>query len=119
MLCSAVKEGRVPTERVVISKSCQEFERYKAPETQTQVQAAKKLIDAGYPFTPGMKVSFIVTNGNTPQKVEPFIPERRCTPDWEYYAGRMAKALARVTEVLGYDERSLMTGTVQRTLGDF
>ncbi|MBU1173469.1 MAG: DNA polymerase II [Proteobacteria bacterium] len=114
-----VKAGAVPIERVVISKSCKAFDQYKAPDTQSQVQAAKKLMEAGYPFTPGMKVSYIVTNGNTPQKVEPYIPERPCTPDWDYYTGRMATALSRITEIIGRSEKELTSGQVQKGLFDF
>ncbi len=33
-----------------------------------------------------------------------------------YYAGRLAKSLARITEVFGWDERALRTGGRQATL---
>jgi DNA polymerase I len=32
-------------------------------------------------------------------------------PDWEYYARRVAQTLAYITEVYGWDEKALFTGT--------
>src|SRR5207237_4015727 len=45
-------------------------------------------------------------------------------PDWEYYARRVAQTLAYITEVYGWDEKALFTGTQpaqQKSLdsGDF
>lgn len=72
------------------------------------VKTAKKLLSMGYPFTPGSKVSWIVTNSNvSPAEVEPYIdgiPFTK-TPDWEYYAERLAATLGRVTEAFGWSEK--------------
>jgi DNA polymerase I len=73
----------------------------------------------GYEFVPGMKVSWIVTDARkTPQEAEPFVSGRKFehTPDYEYYARRVAMTLARVTDVFGWDTNRLLTGTKQESL---
>ncbi len=114
---------------MVISRTVQGSEEedggwtsYKNPDSMANVAAARKLTAMGYEFVPGMKVSWIVTDGDrTPQQVEPYIDGRpfRASPDWKYYARRLAVALARVTEVFGLDERALVTGTRQAGLDSF
>ena len=67
------------------------------------VNAAKKMIDRGEMFIPGMKVSWVVTNANkTPQEVEPFIDGEKFeyTPDYTYYSKRLQETLNRVLESL-------------------
>ncbi|MEM2943558.1 MAG: DNA polymerase domain-containing protein [Methanomassiliicoccales archaeon] len=113
--------GRVAVEKLVISRSCKAFNQYKDPDSQATVQTARKLMAMGYEFVPGMKVSWIVTDSRrTPQTVEPFISGKRfnATPDWRYYAERLAQTVARATEVFGWDEQSLMLGSQQFTLFD-
>ena len=83
------------------------------------VQAAKKLIEMGYDFIPGMKVSWIVTDGkSTPQKVEPYVSgvDFTAKPDYRYYAERLAQTTSRITEVFGWSEKDLMLGSQQATL---
>ena len=83
------------------------------------MQTAKKLMELGYEFTPGMKVSWVVTSGRrTPIEVEPFVSGRKFdkTPDYEYYARRAAMTLARVTDTFGWDVQELLTGTQQKSL---
>jgi DNA polymerase I len=122
MARKAVQEtmaGAVPIEKLVISRSCKQFSFYKDPDSQTTVQVARKLTALGYEFVPGMKVSWIVTNSKkSPQEVEPYIPGRKfeTAPDWKYYAQRLAQTLGRATEVFGWDEKSLMTGSQQSDL---
>ena len=114
-------EGRVPLEKLVISRTCQAFHTYKDPDRMANVQAARKMIDLGYEFIPGMKVSWIVTNASrVPQEVEPYIPGREAVikPDLRYYAERLAHVTARVTEVFGWKENDLMLGSQQSTLFD-
>ncbi|MGQ9582565.1 MAG: DNA-directed DNA polymerase [Thermoplasmatota archaeon] len=121
--------GRVPKEKLVISRTVQGGEEedggwtsYKNPDSMANVAAARKLKSMGYEFVPGMKVSWIVTDGDrTPQQVEPYIDGRpfQASPDWKYYARRLAVSLARVTEVFGLDERALVTGTRQAGLDSF
>jgi DNA polymerase I len=118
-LISKIQQGDVPVEKLVISKTAKSPKAYKNPDSQANVQAMLKLKKLGYEFIPGMKVSYIVTNSRkTPQEVEPFIDGRpfEDKPDWDYYAERVATSLARVTEVFGWDERTLLTGVQQRSL---
>jgi DNA polymerase I len=75
----------------------------------------------GYDFVPGMKVSWIVTDSKkTPQEVEPYVSGRpfEHRPDCRYYAERVAQTAARATEVFGWAERDLLTGSQQVTLFD-
>jgi len=118
---SRVLSGDVPVEELVISRTCKPFSAYKDPDSQANVQTAKKLMALGYDFIPGMKVSWIVTDSKkTPQEVEPYISGRpfEHKPDWQYYASRIAQTAARATEVFGWGERDLMTGSQQATLFD-
>ncbi len=117
-----IRKGNVEPERLVISRSCQPFETYKNPERLAWVQTAKKMMDRGFEFVPGMKVSWIVTNAKeTPQRVEPFVDDVdfEYEPDWNYYAHRVATSLARVTDVFGWDDKALLEGRQQKTLGSF
>ena len=116
-----VLRGEVETEKLVISRSAKSDEYYKAPDRMANVQAARKLAKMGYEFQPGMKVSWIVTDSRkTPQEIEPFVAGRRfdAKPDYRYYAERLAQSIVRVTDVLGWDERRLLTGAQQSTLFD-
>ena len=53
-----------------------------------------------------------------PQVVEPYISGTKFehTPDWKYYARRLAQMAARVTEVYGWSEDDLLKGSQQQTL---
>ena len=111
--------GDVDPAELVISKGCKGLDAYENPDRMANVQAAKKLMDMGYDFIPGMKVSWIVTDAKaTPQKVEPFISGVPFTakPDYRYYAERLAQTTSRITEVFGWNERDLMMGSQQATL---
>jgi DNA polymerase I len=113
--------GNVPLEKLVISKGCRDFKKYANPDTQATVQTAKKLMEMGYEFVPGMKVSWIVTNSRKkPQEVQPFISgqEFPYTPDYRYYAERLAQTLSRATEVFGWGDKDLMNGNQQANLFD-
>lgn len=113
--------GKVEPSELVISRTCKGLDAYENPDRQANIQAAKKLIDMGYEFIPGMKVSWIVTDSKkTPQVVEPYISgkEFTATPDYKYYAERLSQTASRITEVFGWSEKDLMTGTQQATLFD-
>ncbi len=113
--------GKVPAEDLVISRTCKGVNAYANPDGMTNVQAAKKLVALGYEFIPGMKVSWIVTDGKAvPQQVEPFVSgkEFEHVPDYRYYAERLAQTASRITEVFGWSERDLMLGSQQATLFD-
>ncbi len=112
-------EGNVDASKLVISRSVKEESQYKASERMVNVRVARTLREMGYEVMPGMKVSWIVTNGKaSPNEVEPWIEGREFTakPDYNYYATRIAATIARVTDTLGWDSRSLLTGTQQQTL---
>lgn len=111
--------GKVPAEDLVISRTCKGVNSYANPDSMTNVQAARKLMSLGYEFIPGMKVSWIVTDGKAvPQQVEPFVSgkEFEHVPDYRYYAERLAQTASRITEVFGWSERDLMLGSQQATL---
>ena len=115
----SVQSGKVPPEDLVISKTCKGLDAYENPDRMANVQAAKKLMEMGYDFIPGMKISWIVTDGkSTPQTVEPFVSgvEFTAKPDYRYYAERLSQTASRITEVFGWDEKDLMRGSQQATL---
>jgi len=114
-----VKEGHMEMEKMVISRTCKRFDYYKNPDSMPNVQAARKMKRLGHEFTPGMKVSWIVTDAyRTPQEVEPWLPDHEIEKDadWNYYAERIAKTLSRVTEVFGWDKEALLAGNKQSDL---
>ncbi|UCE72845.1 MAG: DNA polymerase II [Methanomassiliicoccales archaeon] len=114
-----ILKGEVEKEKLVISRTVKPERSYVNPDRMVNVLVARKLKEMGYEFVPGMKVSWIVTNSKkTPQEVEPYIDGRifEGEPDWEYYAKRVAMTIARVTEVFGWDERTLLGGGKQKTL---
>tara|TARA_B100000131_G_scaffold192972_1_gene185486 strand:+ start:2785 stop:5292 length:2508 start_codon:yes stop_codon:yes gene_type:complete len=123
-LIKEVKKGNANVEDLVISRSCKAFNSYANPEGLPFVKAAKRRIELGLEFTPGMKVAYVVTNtsGST-QEVEPWLVEDGGEPvsnyDPDYYSKRLAKALGRITEAFGWSENELLTGTRQTTLFSF
>ena len=91
----------IPMEKLVISRSVKPFKSYADEKSLANVRVAKKLMEMGETFIPGMKVSWIVINSKkTPQEVEPFIDGSSFNgrPDWEYYARRLEETLNRVLE---------------------
>ncbi|HEV8594120.1 MAG TPA: DNA polymerase domain-containing protein, partial [Thermoplasmata archaeon] len=101
-------------ESIVISRTVKEERAYVNPSSMSNVIAARKLEEMGEEFMPGMKVSWIVTDHKkSPMEVEPYVSGRpfEKEPDWEYYARRVAQTLSYVTEVYGWDEKALLTGT--------
>jgi DNA polymerase I len=111
--------GKVDPSRLVISRSVKDESQYKASGRMINVRVARMLKEMGYEVMPGMKVSWIVTNGKaSPNEVEPWIEGREFTakPDSNYYATRIAATISRVTDAFGWDSRSLLTGAQQQTL---
>jgi DNA polymerase I len=108
-----------PLEPLVISRTVREESRYANPDSMANVQAMNKLRAMGEEVIPGMKVSWIVVDAKrSPMQVEPYMSGRpfTATPDWEYYAKRLAQTLSYVTEIYGWDEKALYLGTQQATL---
>ena len=111
--------GKVNPAKLVISRSVRDESQYKASDRMVNVRVARMLKDMGYEVMPGMKVSWIVTNGKaSPNEVEPWIEGREFTakPDSNYYATRIAATISRVTDTFGWDSKSLLTGAQQQTL---
>lgn len=116
---SDLKKGRIDINKLVISKTCKPFDHYKKPDSMANVRTARKLMALQYPFTPGSKVSWIVTDSCvSPAEVEPYIDGVPFTekPDLMYYAERLAKTVGRVGEAFGWPADLLMEGKEQQAL---
>jgi len=129
-----IREGDVEPAQLVISRSCKgrwdskknewDFDSvYANPDGLPYVRAAKQRIAAGLQFTPGMKVGYIVTKPDEGDKklgIRAWLVDEIGgePPDYdkEYYAGRLAKSLGRVTDAFGWDEKNLLKGTRQDSL---
>ncbi len=122
-----VQKGEdIPISQLVISRSVKGLDKndYKDSHNLANVRVARKMHEQGETFVPGMKVSWIVTNGKkTPQEVEPYIEGNKFeyTPDWSYYAKRVSDTLKRVTEGLdgGHSTQQLPAGNSRITLDSF
>jgi len=129
-----VKGRKVDAADLVISRSCKgtlrrngtvDFSKiYDNPDGLPYVRAAKERIRRGLPFTPGMKVGYIVIDAkSSPMTVEPWlvdeIGEDPPKYDPDYYARRLAKSLGRITEAFGWSEAELMSGSRQQSIFDF
>ncbi len=136
---TALKNGDVPAQEVVLAKSCKgrvlrtpvkteddvDFSKdYTNPNSMAQVRVAKQRISLGLGFTSGMKVSFLVTDAKKrPMEVTPWLDNEEDSTDVRYdgqfYAERLAAALGRITEVFGWDANDLMAGNRQTNLFSF
>jgi DNA polymerase I len=120
-LVQAVRERRVPAERLVVARSVRAEGEYNEATRDSLpfLRVFRRLRAEGYDVIPGMKVAWIVTDSRkSPQEVEPWVEGRPFTaePDWEYYADRVAQTLARVTEVFDWDAAALLRGSHQQRL---
>lgn len=121
-LVTECREGKVPAERLVIARSVRAEEEYNESTRDGLpfLRVFRQLKEEGYDVIPGMKVAWVVTDSRkSPQEVEPWIEGRPFTktPDYEYYADRVAQTLARVTEVFDWDAAALLKGSRQQRLG--
>ena len=129
-----IKAGEADPADLVISRGCKGKLRkdgsvdfaavYDNPDGLPYVQAARKRIDRGLSFTPGMKVGYIITDArNRPLTVEPWlvdeIGEAAPKPDADFYADRLARAMGRITEAFGWSRDDLLKGNRQATLFSF
>ena len=128
----AVKEGDVEIKSLIMSKSCKgrwnkkrgewDFTKdYANPDSMIQVRAARALLAKGLPFTPGMKIAYIVTNAKIrPMQIAPWLEEDPLTNyDGQFYADRLATAFGRVTEAFGWSAKELLSGNRQTSLFSF
>ena len=129
---AAAKSGQVPVRELIMSKSCKgrwdkkrakwDFTKdYANPDSMIQVRAARALIDKGLPFTPGMKIAYIVTNArNRPMEIQPWMEEDPVESyDGQFYADRLATAFGRVTEAFDWSAKELLAGNRQTSLFSF
>jgi DNA polymerase I len=132
-LIRRIKAGEVEPAELILSRSCKgkirkdgtvDFSVYANPDGLPYVRAAKKRIERGLQFTPGMKVSYIVTDARKrPLTVEPWLVTETGddppVPDWSFYAERVARAMGRITEAFGWNADDLLKGNRQATLFSF
>ena len=134
-LIRMVKKREVDVQELVVSRSCKgkvandgspDFTGvYDNPSGLPFAQAAvKRWKDHGLRFSPGMKVSWVVSNAKKrPMVVEPWIFEETGTKveryDHDFYAGRLATALGRITEAFGWSSEDLLSGTKQTSLWSY
>ena len=133
---AAARKGEVPVRDLIMSKSCKgrwdkranggkggwDFTKdYANPDSMIQVRAARALINKGLPFTPGMKIAYIVTNSkNRPLEIKPWLEEDPVTQyDGQFYADRLATAFGRVTEAFNWSAKDLLAGNRQTSLFSF
>ena len=133
---AAARKGEVPVRDLIMSKSCKgrwdkranggkgawDFTKdYANPNSMIQVRAARALIEKGLPFTPGMKIAYIVTNSkNRPLEIKPWLEEDPVTQyDGQFYADRLATAFGRVTEAFNWSAKDLLAGNRQTSLFSF
>ena len=129
---AAAKNGEVPVRDLIMSKSCKgrwdkrraawDFTKdYANPDSMIQVRAARAIIEKGLPFTPGMKIAYIVTNArNRPMEIQPWLEEDPVTSyDGQFYADRLATAFGRVTEAFNWTAKDLLSGNRQTSLFSF
>jgi DNA polymerase I len=129
-----VREARVAVEELVISKVCKgkvakdgsiDFSAvYANPNGQAQVRAARKRLERGLAFIPGMKIGFGVVNASQrPMDVEPWNEAESdggiASYDAEFYAERLATAFGRVCEAIGWSADELLKGNRQSSLFSF
>ena len=129
---AAARKGEVPVRELIMSKSCKgrwdksravwDFTKdYANPDSMVQVRAAKALIERGLPFTPGMKVAFVVTDASKrPMSIQPWLEEDPVENyDGQFYAERLATAFGRVTDAFGWSAKELLAGNRQTSLFSF
>ena len=133
---AAAKSGNAPIRDLIMSKSCKgrwdkranngkggwDFTKdYANPDSMIQVRAARALIAKGLPFTPGMKIAYIVTNArHRPMEIAPWLEEDPVVNyDGQFYADRLATAFGRVTEAFNWSAKELLSGNRQTSLFSF
>jgi len=117
--------GNVELEDLVISKTAADENSYKVIKEESVdtllgettvkvrkmadslpvVQAVKKALERGVMITPGMKVSWIVTDSSmSPQRVEPYLDgvPFAYSPDYNYYRDRLIDSFLRVLGVFSF-----------------
>ena len=112
-------EGDVKPEQLVITKNVRAARDYVNPDSMPGVQAAGKLVARGYPWLPGTKVSWLVSNAkHSPMEVEPFVNnvDFNVRIDTNYYSGRIIHTLSDIAAGFDWDDIGLSSGTKQEKL---
>jgi len=123
----ALGNGEVDVGELVIIKSCKAESEYVHPERMVNVQAARKLKKLGYPWVAGHKVAWVVTDGGTPQTVQPYVEGEHddMLPDIEYYTKRLLDTISRhnkkdgIVEAFGFDRESMIEVHKPTTIEDW
>ena len=107
----SVQSGKVPPSDLVISKTCKGLDAYENPDRMANVQAAKKLMPWGMIFIPGMKISWIVTDGKSTPNGGTLHHgvEFTAKPDYRYYAERCPRPHP-ASQSVRMEEKDLIRG---------
>ena len=114
-----IKNTEVDLEDLLITKSVKSPKDYVNPDSNAGVQAAMKLQARGYPWLPGTKISWVVSNSKTtPMEVEPYVETAELSAkfDRDYYADRIVKTMSDIAGVFGWDDMGLRSNTKQLKL---
>tara|TARA_R100001015_G_C4440167_1_gene34084 strand:- start:96 stop:464 length:369 start_codon:yes stop_codon:yes gene_type:complete len=114
-----IKNGEVDLEDLIVTKSVRSPSEYVNPDSNAGVQAAAKLQARGYPWLPGTKISWVVSNSKqTPMEVEPYIEttDMNVKFDRDYYADRLVRTMSDIAGVFDWDDMGLRSGTKQLRL---
>ena len=114
-----IKNEEVDLEDLIVTKSVKSPSDYVNPDSNAGVQAATKLQARGYPWLPGTKISWVVSNSKqTPMEVEPYIEttDMKVKYDRNYYADRLVRTMSDIASVFDWDDMGLRSGTKQLRL---
>ena len=109
-----VKSGKVPLKDLVIWKTLtKELDEYKV--RAPHVEAAKRLLEAGWELTLGDKVGYVIVKGpgRLYEKAKPYVMASPDEVDTDYYVKKQViPAAMRVLKVFGVRERDLTSTTL-------
>ena len=114
-----IKNEEIELEDLIVTKSVKSPSEYVNPDSNAGVQAAAKLQARGYPWLPGTKISWVVSNSKqTPMEVEPYIEtaDMKVKYDRDYYADRLVRTMSDIAGVFDWDDMGLRSGTRQLKL---
>ena len=111
---SMVRSGEVPLKDLVIWKTLtKELDEYKV--RAPHVEAARKLLEAGWELTLGDKVGYVIVKGpgKLYEKAKPYIMAKPDEVDTDYYVKKQVIPVAmRILKVFGVRERDLTSATL-------
>jgi len=108
---SDLREGKVPYDDLIIWKEItRPLEEYKA--RGAHIEAAKRMIEAGWELEPGDKVGFVILKGEGKlyQRSSPYFMASLEDVDLEYYVrNQVLPAALRILSVFGVREEDLLS----------